>query len=67
MEIQRDTPMYWILQTKGNIQQTILKNSTKIFWLGYFLRKMMQEENLQRVKALNNEQLESHQAERAID
>jgi len=38
--------MWWALQTNGKLEKAITKNCSKMFWLGYFLRKQMQKENL---------------------
>jgi len=59
--------MWWALQTDGQLQTSITKNCTKIFWLGYFLRKNMQEENLIKVIAINRKELKKWQADHEID
>ena len=40
-EVERETPMWWALQKDRQLQTSIDRNGTKIFWLGYFLRKNM--------------------------
>ena len=45
--------MWWALQTEGRLEKSVTKNSTKMFWLGYFLRKQMQKENLFKLIAKN--------------
>lgn len=50
-EITQNSPMFWALQTEGKLDMAITKDLTKIFWLGYFLRKKMQEENILKVMA----------------
>ena len=43
--------MWWALQTNGKLEKAITKNCTKMVWLGYFLRKQMQKENLLKLMA----------------
>lgn len=52
--------MWWALRdiTHKNCQTTIQKESTKMFWLGYFLKKRIQDENFQKIVAFNRGQLE---------
>jgi hypothetical protein len=40
-ELDKNTPMWWALRDANlqNCQTTIQKECTKMFWLGYFLRK----------------------------
>jgi hypothetical protein len=59
--------MWWVLQTDGQIKISITKNCTKMFWLGYFLRKSMQEENLIKVMARNKDEEKKWIAEHEID
>ena len=53
-EINQDTPMWWALQKNNELQVSIDRNNTKMFWLGYFLRKNMLEENLIKLTFINN-------------
>lgn len=59
-ELDTNTPMWWALRDTQlkHCQTTIHKESTKMFWLGYFLKKRLQDENFQRIFALNKGELE---------
>lgn len=59
--------MWWALQTDGHIVTSITKNCTKIFWLGYFLRKNMQEENLIKLMAKNKNEENKWVGEHEVD
>jgi len=59
--------MWWALQTDGRNITSINKNSTKIFWLGYFLRKNSQEENLQRIMAIHRKDMRKWHQDHEID
>jgi hypothetical protein len=56
-EVPKNSPMFWALQSEGKLETAITKDLTKIFWLGYFLRKKMQEENMLKVMATHKNQL----------
>jgi hypothetical protein len=59
-ELDTNTPMWWALRDAQfkNCQTTIQKECTKMFWLGYFLKKRMQDENHQKIFAANRGELE---------
>lgn len=65
-EISRETPMWYILQQDGNLQKTVNRNCTQMFWLSYFLRKALQEENLEKVLYMNNGTLDRWQSEQVF-
>ena len=66
-EIDRDTPMWWALQSNGNCQVSIHINGTKMFWLGYFLRKIIQQDNLVKLLHMNQNELTKWQSDREIE
>ena len=58
-EMEKNTPMWHALRdpkTK-NCQVTIKEQYYIMFWLGYFIRKIMHDDNLERIKQLNKENL----------
>ena len=56
-EFDNNTPMWWALQTDKTCQVSINKDDTKMFWLGYLLRKkILHEDNLKEIKSFNGVQ-----------
>ena len=58
--------MWWALQSNGECQVSVYKNGTKIFWLGYFLRKIMHQENLIKLLHENHDELAKWHTDREI-
>ena len=57
-EMDRNTPMWLALSdTKGACQVTIKEQHSIMFWLGYFIRKIMHDDNLERLKQINKDTL----------
>jgi len=55
------------LQSNGECQVSVYKNGTKIFWLGYFLRKIMHQENLIKLLHENHDELAKWHTDREIE
>lgn len=57
-EMDKNTPMWLALRDpKGTCQVTIKEQHSIMFWLGYFIRKIMHDDNLERLKQINKDTL----------
>ena len=52
-ELDKNTPMWYALQHQNSCQMTIRVQHSTMFWLGYFIRRIMHEENLEKLKMIN--------------
>ena len=52
-ELDTNTPMWYALQHYNSCQTTIRVQHSTMFWLGYFIRRIMHEENYDKNKYFN--------------
>lgn len=65
-ELNKQTPMWYALQHQNNCQSTIKVQHSTMFWLGYFIRRIMHEDNLDKLKHINRDQLHSWESNNEI-
>ena len=58
--------MWYALQHMNSCQTTIRVQHSTMFWLGYFIRRIMHEENLDRNKSYNFDKLEIWESDNEI-
>lgn len=65
-ELDRNTPMWFALQHMNSCQMTIRVQHSTMFWLGYFIRRIMHEENLEKLKMFNKDCLKIWESDNEI-
>ena len=65
-ELDKNTPMWYSLQYQKGCQTTVRIQHSTMFWLGYFIRRIMHEDNLDKLKQYNHDQLQKWESDNEV-